>query len=412
MYIYYVIVFFAFLLFYSIFTKKWAISTYLIAIYILSLIVSLFISEFFPLYSDSQKGAIIFTSGISLFILPYIKKEPILVGIDNQISLKKIISTVELISILLVFLEICIIPTILGNTHVEFSDLREGESAQQSNFIISFFMKIMDMVCPLSYSLLTIFFYLYTFVSCRKKLLVMVFLASLSAPIYGITAGGRTQMIYWLLSLVFNIVLFYKYLEPHKAKYLSRILAVFVGLILLYISIATISRFSDTSYGAENSLLIYMGQSYLQFNHFIEEFPSSGSITLRRIFPFIYSLIYGNESIDVYRDLITARTGMDIGIFYTLLGDLFVDVGIVGMYIYAIVYNIVARHSLRGNKMDISSLLLLNLLFLIPLQGVFYYSFWKKQVTFCAFLVILFSRYIKSSPKANIFPKDVNNELK
>lgn len=396
MYIYYVIGFFVLLLLYSIITKKWAISTYIISVYVLSLVVSLFIVEFFPLYSDSQKGAVIFITGISLFLFPFLRKEPVIIGIENRCSKKRLLNIVELVSILLVFLEICLIPTLLNNAHVDFNDLREGGSPQQqSNFIISFFMIVMDMVSPLSFALLTIFFYLYTFVNCNKKLLIIVFLASLSAPCYGITTGGRTQMIYWLLSMVFNVVLFHKYLDPNKSKKLRWILVVFVGLIMVYIIIATISRFSNTNMGTENSLLIYMGQSYPQFNHFIDEFPP-GPITLRRIFPFTYSLLYGDESIDVYRDLITARTGMDIGIFYTLLGDLFVDVGIIGMYIYAVVYFFVTKHVLRKNIMDISTLLIVNLLFLIPLQGVFYYSFWKKQVTFCAFLVILFSRYIKS----------------
>lgn len=397
LYLYNVISFFAILLLYSFIKKKWAISTYIISIYLFTLVVALFIWEFFPLYSDSVKGATIFTSAISLFIFPYIRKEPQIIGLSNRCSRQRILKICERISTLLVILEVIITPIVIERAQIGFTNLREGEGVVQLNFVASFFVKMIDMVSPLSYSLLTIFFYLYVFVSCKKRLLVMIFLASFSAPYFGIMSGGRTQMIYWLLSLLFNFILFYKYMDEKKKKKLIKIFVIVVGIILLYISIATIARFSSSDWGTENSLLIYMGQSYLQFNYFVDNFPQTHHFTLRRIFPFTYSLLFGVEAPGVYYNEILSRTGMDIGVFYTLLGDLYIDVGIGGMYIYAITYFLLTSFVLRKKTLDLSSLLIVNLLFLIPLQGVFYYSFWKRQVTFCALLVLLFSRYIKVS---------------
>ena len=395
LYLYNVISFFAILLLYSFIKKKWAISTYIISIYLFTLVVALFIWEFFPLYSDSVKGATIFTSAISLFIFPYIRKEPQIIGLSNRYSRQRILKICERISTLLVILEVCITPIVIERAQTGFTNLREGEGVVQLNFVASFFVNMIDIVSPLSYSLLTIFFYLYVFVSCKKRLLVMVLLASFSAPYYGIMSGGRTQMIYWLLSLLFNFILFYKYMDEKKKKKLIKIFVIIVGIILLYISIATIARFSSSDWGTENSLLIYMGQSYLQFNNFIDNFPQTHHFTLRRIFPFTYSLLFGVEAPGVYYNEILSRTGMDIGVFYTLLGDLYIDVGIGGMYIYAITYFLLTSFVLRKKTLDLSSLLIMSLLFLIPLQGVFYYSFWKRQVTFCALLVLWFSRYIK-----------------
>ena len=199
------------------------------------------------------------------------------------------------------------------------------------------------------------------------------------------------------MSLGFNYILFYKYLSPHRRKVLTKYALVFVSIIVLYIGLATIDRFESSKLGTQDSLLAYIGQPYWNLNDFIDNYHSTKSITFRRIFPFGYSLIYGNSSLSDYRDLVASQSGMDIGIFYTLLGDLFVDIGLVGMYIYAVVYLATTTLMLRKKKLDLSSLLIVSVLFLIPMQGVFYYSFWKRQVTFCAFLVILLSKYLKSS---------------
>lgn len=397
MYIFYVIGYFVALLLFSKFKKKWVISTYIIAIYLFTLVVALTLGAIIPFFEDSKKGAFIFASGISLFVLPFLRNPPMIVGVDNPRSIKKLTDICVLISGFLVVLEILIMPAVIESFSVGFTELREGErSVESSNILILPFLKLMDFFNPLSFVLLTIFFYLFTFVKGCQGVKFLVFLASLSAPYFGIVTGGRTQMIYWLMSLIFNYFLFYKYLSPQRRKSLTKYSFVIIGIIVIYVGIATVDRFENTKLGTENSLLSYIGQPYWNFNNFIENYTSK-SITLRRIFPFGYSLLYGNSSLQDYRDLVEAQSGMDIGIFYTLLGDLFVDIGLVGMYIYASVYFIVVYYILRKKTIKLSTLLIVSLLFLIPLQGVFYYSFWKRQVTFCAFLVILLSRILKKS---------------
>ena len=396
MYIYYVIGLFVVLLLFSILKRKWAISTYVISIYLFSLIVALGIEAIFPIFGDSEKGSFIFASGICLFILPYIKQAPTIIGLTNPKSIKSLTELCTIISITLVVLEIAILPAVINSFSIGIADLREGERAvQSSNPIMLIFIKLMDFLNPLSFALLTIYFYLFTFVPGQRSTKTLLLLASLSAPYFGILYGGRTQMTYWLMSLGFNYLLFNGYLNPQKRRSLNRYALVIVGLIIAYIGLATIERFGDTSSGTQNSLLTYIGQPYWNFNNFIDNYHSSGSISLYRIFPLSYSLLYGNLDLHTYRDLVAAQSGMDIGIFYTFIGDLYVDIGLVGMYMYAIVYFVITRLVLKKKTMALSDLLIVGLLFLIPLQGVFYYSFWKRQVTFCAILVVILSRILK-----------------
>ena len=395
--IYIVIGVFTFVLLYTIWFKKWSISSYLISVYLVTLLTSLIIEEIFPFYTDSREGSIVYVCAMALFILPYIKNTPQIVCYNSPSLHKRIIDISKTISVFLLFLDVLIIPAIIAASAIGFEDLRqEGISSRYSgNVVTNIAIHFIDILNPLSFSLLLVFFYLYTFVKCSKKTKILIFLASLTAPYYGMISGGRTQMIYWLLSLGFNIVLFQKYIDSEKKKQLYKYVTVIVSVIALYVFAATIARFASSDWGTKNSLLIYIGQPYLNFCYFYENYQNFNHFTLERIFPLSSSLINGDFNLQEYRDSIFNRTGLNIGIFYTLLGDLLVDTGLKGVFIYSTIYYLIATHYTRKNTIDLSSLLIINILFLIPLQGVFYYSFWKRQVTFCALLVLLFSVYIK-----------------
>ena len=167
-----------------------------------------------------------------------------------------------------------------------------------------------------------------------------------------------------------------------------------MALISLYVIRVTVDRFASSEWGTNDSILVYMGQPYLNFCYFFENY-SSTHFSLSRIFPLIDSLFNGALNLQTYREAVYSSSGMDIGVFYTLLGDFLVDIGLNGIYVYAIIYLILANLLLRKKQLGLSEILIIGLLFLIPLQGVFYYSFWKRQVTFCALLVVIFSLTIK-----------------
>ena len=383
------------LLLYSVFYKKWGISTYIISVYLLTLVVSLLIESIFANYTDNKNASIIYATALFLFFQPYLRKTPIIKPLTNPYLISRVAICVNIISWLLIVLSILIIPAVFQSLRVGANDIRMGYYTYHGNFITSFAIHYIDILSPISYSLLTISFYMIAFIQGYDREKKLSFIASLAAPYYGILVGGRTQMIYWLLSLLFNYVLFYRYFPKVKRKQLFKYSSIVVAIILVYIGYATINRFSSSDWGTNDSLLIYMGQSYPNFCYFYENFPKISSITLSRIFPLTDSFINGLFNINSYRDTLYLASGMDIGVFYTLLGDLFVDIGVKGIYIYAIFYLIITNIILNKKQLDIGDILIVGILFLIPLQGVFYYSFWKRQVTLCALVVVIFTRFIK-----------------
>lgn len=201
-------------------------------------------------------------------------------------------------------------------------------------------------------------------------------------------------MMYWLLSLGFDLVVFMPYMNKQKKIQISKYLIVVIGVILLYFLIATIARFADSDANTQGTLLLYAGQPYLNFCYSYETY-SFQTPTFDRIFPLTNSILSGNFDLESYRDSIMSKSGLNIGVFYTLLGDLLIDIGVIGIFVYSFIYCTISKLFIKKKCFFISDLLILTLLFLIPLQGVFYYSFWKKQVTFCALLVVILSRYFK-----------------
>ena len=399
MYIYYVLAFFVILLLYSILCKKWVISTYLISVYLLTLLVALAITSFFKFYTESKTGSIVFSTALLLFFLPYLKRAPIIKRERNSTVIYRAAKTGYIISCFLILLSLLIFPAILQSLKAGAEEIRTGYYSYHGNIITSTAIHFIDIFSPLSYSLLTLAFYLYSFVDHFENEKKIIFVASLTAPYYGILVGGRTQMIYWMLSLFFNILLFYKYISKKRKKQLVKYISIITLFILIYVVRSTIDRFSNTRLGTNDSILLYMGQPYLNFCYFFEDFRGMPGITLSRVFPLISSFINGVFDLEAYRDAVYMVSGMDIGIFYTLLGDLYVDLGLTGMYIYAIIYFIITFLITNKKQLDLGNVLILGILFLIPLQGVFYYSFWKRQVTFCALLVFFFTLFLKSKSK-------------
>ena len=395
MYVYYVIAFFTLLLGYTIFRKKWGISSYLLTIYLFSLLVSLLIMEIVPFFQESKDGSIVFCSALAIFFFPFMKTAPEIKSDTNPLKVHKLISVCKITSYVLIFLSIVIIPVIISAMHTDFNELREGSFSYSGNFITSIGLRYLGTFAHLSYAMMVVFFYLFTFFDGYKKEKCLFFIASMSAPYNGMLYGGRTQMIYWLLAVGFNLILFHKYLSAKKKKVLYMFLLIIVSIVFVYIVAATISRFADSKAGVNGSLLSYIGQPYINFCNFYENYPTVQNISLCRIFPFTNYLLNGPFDLQKYRVDIFTRSGMDIGIFYTMLGDFLVDIGVKGIYVYAIVYAFLSYLITRKKSLYIYDLLILSLLFMIPLQGVFYYSYWQMPVTFCASVVLVFSRYFK-----------------
>lgn len=213
----------------------------------------------------------------------------------------------------------------------------------------------------------------------------LLLLSSLTPVVVAMLIAGRTQPIYWFLSFTAIYIFFRPMMDPQQRRKALMPFMVMGGLVGLFIAAVTIARFAvvgvSNDTGAFDSLVAYSGQSFVNFNYFFCEY-SAKDIRLDRIFPLTnYFIWHPGWNLADYRDLIWSDSGLNIGVFFTFLGDLLIDLGHTGMVIYVLLFSIVStlvcRSANEEGTIRLSRLLIILVLFLIPLQGIFYYSYYK-----------------------------------
>ncbi len=376
------------------------ITSYLVGVYTFSLFFSVWLykSEL-QFQHASFLPSVIFCLTLLLYFIPFFKKELRIVESTNSKFIRRfcllgyVVSGVLLIGSLFLLSKIQEVFA-YGLVNSRISMYRGVEIFNSYSTKEHIGHSILKWLCGLSYSVMILFFYAASFI--RKKVLLksLLILSSLSATYLGLLVGGRTNLIYWVLFFIFCVIIFSPYL-PKKSKRLIFLTSlVLFSLIGSYFIFITIGR-AEYGHGGEAGLFLitYIGQPYLNFCYFLDNLHYH-PYTLYRIFPLTSTTLLGRFNLADYRDLIEANSQMDIGIFYTLLGDFFVDVGLVGMLIYSIAYYVVAKRVMKRRVFNLSNLLIVGMLYQIPLHGIFYYSFWKIESSVCVLLTVLMSKYL------------------
>ena len=407
--IYIVTIVFALWLLYSHRNQYWLLGRFLIALLLATLIFGCFLYRESPqMYNVDILSSIVFCSAWWLFISPFLCTTPL---IDNSLSpkfdiyLTRFVYTISLIILACEFIDIpYLVQALLLNAADVRAAMADGESLVNipARSVPAYAFKILSLCYPLSYIFLLLFFFYFTFIEKRYYLKIALLLSSLCSIYYGVFASGRTNLIYWILTFVACISIFLPDLRKQKTKFRRIVwVFIFVAVVLtIYFVNTTVGRFEFSEGGVKESLLEYSGKSFLVFNDFFQNFPP-GHFSLRRIFPFLSEIFGGSMSLTEYRTITYAHSHMEIGTFYTLLGDLFVDIGTLGLYLYAFVYYLVSKNQARRPQMNIADLMILMVLYLIPLQGIFYYSYWRPQVTVCMIIVVIVANFLKKNSYAN-----------
>ena len=411
--IYFVIFYFCLLLILSIRHHKWIVFKYLVGVYLFSLFISLYIIKK-DVFNDDQSitASLIFCIGISLLFLPYYRNTPrIQFTIDNA----RVVSMFKRIGFIIgssfVLFMILGIPAITKALLVGALDIRNDESTD----FISDLSRIPRYGCyvlyyfhGISYTLLIMFSFSFVFLEKEKLLSALLFLASLSAPYMGVLVGGRTNLVYWLLLFIMCILLFFPYLNKKRKFQLIIPTSAILFVLSVYFIVTTNARFEySKDLSASESVELYAGKSYIGFCEFFDK-VNCQNYTLRRVLPLTTSLFEGKFDLIEYRDKIEAATGYEIGTFYTLLGDLYVDLGLIGMLLYCLLYFALVNHVLGKKKVFyIEDLIILGILVQIPLHGLFYYSYWHVRSSLSILLLLLFAFLLKQARNKKVRKYDV-----
>ena len=133
---------------------------------------------------------------------------------------------------------------------------------------------------------------------------------------------------------MFCFLLFKSQMDKQQKKVVLRPFIVLAGAMVVFFASVTLARFTtfslDSSTNTFNSVVAYIGQPFINYNNFFNNYICSQH-TFNRIMPVShYFVLDPGWTLGDYRALIQSQTGMNIGVFYTFLGDLMVDLDKVG----------------------------------------------------------------------------------
>jgi oligosaccharide repeat unit polymerase len=398
--VYIVFCYFIFLFFYT--KKKYTrIAIFLVAVYTFSILFSIILynSDIDYRYT-SLSASIVFCVTLLFYFIPFFKKDLKIDSTYDANFLKRFTIIGYCLSIILIIGCLFLLTKIQEAMAYGLVELRQDTVYKGEEVLMNYSLiehighSILRWLGGLSYSALIMFFYAFLYIKKKYLLKILLILSSLSTVYLGLLNGGRTNLIYWTLFFIFCLILFWSYFTPKKKKLILVITLVFLLVLSSYFIFITVKRVElGSGYGMSNFLISYIGQPYLNFCDFFDNM-NYHPYTLRRIFPLTSSLLSGRFNLSDYRDLIFFKSNMNIGVFYTHLGDLYVDVGIVGMFLYSVLFFLISKKMMKKEVFSLSDLLILGILYQIPLHGIFYYSLWRMESTTCVLLTILIAKFL------------------
>lgn len=236
------------------------------------------------------------------------------------------------------------------------------------------------------------FFYSLCFTKNPWWFNALLLLSSSTSIVKAVLIAGRTQIVYWVFIFVACYLFFAHLIKPRHKHVIRVVFGGLGGLVLLFFAAVTAARYHDLAELAYQMLLLYIGEPFVMFCYFWDNF-NGADLSFQRLLPFTHKFLMGVDiDLEIYRDRIYSQTGFFIGVFFTFLGDLLIDIGRLGMAIYVFLYHGVTRFFLRREREDVMpfyQILLWFLFILVPLEGLFYYSFHTLRMSYYVIETIL-----------------------
>lgn len=214
---------------------------------------------------------------------------------------------------------------------------------------------------------------------------------SLSAPIAGIQSADRTEVAFYGLMFAFCLVFF----RPFISKKIKRLMVI-AGLpvaiaAITYFVAVTQARFEEREGGPLTSATQYLGQGYLNFCFFWEK-AKPDLISAERELPLLHHFLFRVDNSPEQRAVRSGKHGFFISVFPSFVGDLLLDISLIGAIIWVLYYFIIVFLIVKKahrKEIDIGEMLAIFVMAVIPVFGIFYYRYMIYPHTFIILLTLI-----------------------
>ena len=302
---------------------------------------------------------------------PLIKIRSVRIVIDESKFINKVCLFVAFVAII-PFMENFVQIFMSGNSLVSISNNYENRDAVNfdARAHMSFIGSKLNSILLFFQYITPILFFNYLSSKNKKSLLILIGLicAILNTIIFSFNLGARGVMVNMSLYVLFLFLLYKNYIEKKYLKFLLIVgsgLSVVLVFVFLYISIG---RFGDSSYNLIDWIYRYAGESFINFNNdmfYIDNYTYGQNS---------FSTILSDEPRNI--DKLANTTGIRAYVFYTYIGDFYMDFGPFGTILIIVILSLIFFHFARSKKQfNIGCVLIYSLYSMIMLLSTncFYY---------------------------------------
>lgn len=357
-------------------------------------------SDICPYVDINIESALIFCGLLYITIVPFLKVN------DNKISKIRPCTTTKWIDLLVYFYFYSFIIIVLltyqdllrnilllgANENLK-ADFRFGrEEVVHLNGVPLMIYQRLRFFSSSSLMLLFIFFYTLAFWKKKTRYYICIFIGSLGCIYDSVLNIDRSAVIYWMMFFILCACFFYRFLQEKQKKTIKILGLITLGLVLCYAIYINIARFSNVELSADEYIISYLGQSYINFSLFIQELNLPKYTTLH-VFPFTTRLINPDLISTDWYMYIQNKTGIFIMCFSTFIGEFISDMGLINTIIWCIAFSFISFRLLKRkqiNEITSSQLFLLFALVCMPYLGIMvsYYHIYAREIGALLFYIV------------------------
>lgn len=249
-----------------------------------------------------------------------------------------------------------------------------------------------------------LFFILYQKGGKYRRVSYFAILAFLTSMLRDYAAASRVGIVRAMMYF-FLVFMLYKYnISRKNRKKIEIAFGIGGGSLILLLAIITISRFSYSGSGDITSVWVwvslYIGEAPIRFCQYMWTITTTGNGD--NTFSLLKEVLGLNPIIDMEqrRAFYEAKLGIPNNIFYTIIGDFYVDLGRVGTLVYCVCYsfllNLYIKYIINKRYLSLSSFFILSLILLSSEFGIMYFAFklYMIQVYLVPSFVLLVVYYL------------------
>ena len=252
----------------------------------------------------------------------------------------------------------------------QFDSLREETIMDGLGFVEKILGYFSIAVCSTGYFLIVYFYFYLAFSKKMKKKYLLLLLLSTSPILLGILNTDRSNAFYWVLLVCMGYFIFKPYINDDRLAYLRKVLGILFFLVALYFTVVSITRFSESDWGATDALVDYIGQPYLIFCNEWNYLIIKG-FSLNDILPFLKLIPWYVPEHQIINNANFSANG-----FPTYVGTIMRTMGRTCAIIMPILLFVISKKiASKITILNVKEFMVLFVLFLIPQTGIISFFF-------------------------------------